>query len=102
MEHPAFNIKNPNRTRSLLVNFSRFNPVRFHDISGEGYELLANQIIRLDKLNPHMSARILAPLSNWKRYDGKRQKLMRAELERILLVDKLSKNVYELVSKSMG
>ena len=102
LEHPAFNIKNPNRTRSLLVNFSRFNPVRFHDISGEGYELLANQIIRLDKLNPHMSARILAPLSNWKRYDGKRQKLMRAELERILLVDKLSKNVYELVSKSMG
>ena len=71
-------------------------------MSGEGYELLTNQIIRLDKLNPHMSARILAPLTNWKRYDGKRQKLMRAELERILLVDKLSKNVYELVSKSIA
>ena len=37
----------------------------------------------------------------WRRFDMARQGLMRAALERILEVENLSKDVYEVASKSL-
>jgi len=37
----------------------------------------------------------------WKRYEEKRKALMKKELERILAAPKLSKDVYEVASKSL-
>jgi aminopeptidase N len=62
---------------------------------------LAEIVLELDSLNPQIAARMVSPLINWKRYDTKRQKLMRQQLEVIAANKKLSKDVYELVSKSL-
>jgi len=100
-EHPAFNIKNPNRVRSLLMTFALANPVYFHAISGEGYELLADYILRLNKMNPMMAAALVRPFTRWRRYNKKRQQLMKKQLERILAEPELAKDIYELVKKSV-
>jgi len=39
-EHDDFDIKNPNRVRSLLGVFCAANPLCFHESGGSGYELL--------------------------------------------------------------
>lgn len=102
MEHSAFDIKNPNKLRSLIGSFTMRNSVNFHNSKGEGYTFLADQIIYLNNINPQIAARLLTPLTKWKRYDEKRQALMKVELERIKSQPKLSKDVYEVVTKSLS
>ncbi len=97
--HPDFDLRNPNRVRALVGAFASANQVRFHDASGEGYRFLADTVIALDPLNAQVAARIVTPLGAWRRQDDARQALMRAELQRILAVPRLSKNTYEQVSK---
>jgi aminopeptidase N len=100
--HPAFDPKNPNRLRALVSSFASFNPARFHDPSGAGYRFLADQIIATDRFNPMTAARLVDPLGGWKRLKPELGKLMRAELERIVAVEGLSKNVYELATRALA
>src|SRR5579859_5487573 len=100
--HPAFEAKNPNRLRALVSTFASFNPVRFHDPSGAGYRFLADQILATDGFNPMTAARLVEPLGGWRRYKPELGALMKAELERILASSGLSKNVFELVSRSLA
>jgi aminopeptidase N len=101
MQHPAFDIKNPNKVRALIGAFCGQNALHFHDISGAGYEFLADRILQLNTLNPQIASRLLTPLTRWKKYNPTRQALMRAQLERIAADTTLSKDVYEVVVKSL-
>ena len=58
-------------------------------------------VIELNRLNPEIAARIITPLTRYKRFDAKRQDLMKAELERIR-GEKLSNNLYEVVEKALA
>ena len=69
--------------------------------NGEGYQFLAEVVLQLNALNPLIAARMVSPLMNWRRYDKQRQKLMREQLELILNEKNISKDVFELVSKSL-
>ncbi|HEV2300117.1 MAG TPA: aminopeptidase N [Stellaceae bacterium] len=100
--HPAFDRRNPNRVRALVGAFAQGNQLRFHDASGEGYAFLADEVLALDPANPTLAARLVQPLGGWRRHDGARQGLMRQALERILDAPGLSKNTYEMVSKSLA
>ena len=100
-DHDDFDIKNPNRVRSLLGAFCSGNPFCFHDVSGRGYSLLGKYINRLNEINPQIAARLTIPLTRWKRYDENRQSLMKAELDGLLKNPHLSRDVFELVSKSL-
>jgi len=100
--HPAFDAKNPNRLRALVSTFANFNPVRFHDPSGGGYRFLADQILAVDRYNPMIAARLVDPLGGWRRYKPELGALMKAELQRILKTEGLSKNVFELVTRALG
>ena len=71
MQHPAFDIKNPNKVRSVIVGFA-MNTESFHDARGEGYALLAKVVQQLNALNPQLAARLVTLLSDWKRYDADR------------------------------
>ncbi len=102
MQHPSFTLRNPNRVRALIGAFASQNPVNFHRVDGAGYHFLADQVIALNALNPQIAARQLTPLTRWRKLDGARQPLMRAQLERILASGKLSPDVYEVVSKSLA
>ena len=99
-QHKDFTLANPNRVRALYGAFAG-NQWAFHHRSGKGYRLVADCIIALDKLNPQTAARLVPPLGRWKRFDEGRAALMRAELQRILGVPGLSKDVTEQVSKSL-
>lgn len=100
--HPDFHIKNPNRVRALIGAFAMRNPVAFHEATGEAYAFLADFIMQLDALNPQVAARLLTPLTQWRRYDAARQQRMRSQLQRILDSGQCSKDVYEVVSKSLA
>ncbi|WP_100623255.1 aminopeptidase N [Candidatus Coxiella mudrowiae] len=100
IQNPAFDIKNPNNVCALLVTFG-MNVVCFHDKSGEGYRLIADQVLKIDPMNPQVAARVLQPLSCWQIMDEKRQGLMKAELNRIAAAPRLSTDVYEIVTKSL-
>ncbi len=100
--HADFDLRNPNRVRSLVGAFSSGNQLRFHDASGAGYRLLADTVIALDPNNAQLAARLIGPLGAWKRQMPARQALMRAELERILGRPKLSRLTYEKASKALA
>lgn len=98
--HPAYTLANPNRVRSLMSSFSVNQPC-FHDAGGAGYALLADQVLAVDGLNGQVAARLVAPLGRWKRFDQQRALKMRAQLERIVARPGLSRDVYEMVTKSL-
>ncbi len=100
--HKNFTLKNPNRVRSLYSAFAMNNPVNFHTPDGSGYRLLAEAVKQLNGINPGIAARLLTPLRDWRRYTPDRQDQMKAVLEDIASMSDLSKDVYEVVSKSLG
>ncbi|WP_158932965.1 aminopeptidase N [Acidisphaera sp. S103] len=99
--HPDFDLRNPNRIRALVSSFAG-NQVRFHDASGAGYRLYADTIIQLDPTNGQVAARMVSPLGQWRRFDAGRQRLMKAQLQRILDLPDLSRNTFEMASKSIA
>jgi aminopeptidase N len=98
--HRDFTLSNPNRARALIGAFS-VNQRAFHAKDGRGYRFVSDQLIALDKLNPQTAAKLVPPLGRWRRFDESRADLMRAELERIMAVPGLSKDMLEQVSKSL-
>ena len=100
LEHTDFDIRNPNKVRSLIGAFCGQNHIGFHDASGEGYEFLADQVLVLDTLNPQIASRLLTPLTRWRKFSAKRQGLMQSQLRRIKAQEELSKDLFEIVEKS--
>ena len=102
MKHPDFDIRNPNRVRSLVGAFSRGNPLRFHSPDGSGYRFIADQVLKLDPLNPQVASRMVGVFNNWRKFEPVRQGLMKEQLKRILATPDLSKDVHEIVSKALA
>ncbi len=101
LDHPAFSIRNPNKVYALIGAFPGGNPVAFHDRGGAGYAFLADQVLRIDPMNPQVAARLMGPFSRLKRYDAERQAQMVAQLQRIIATPGLSPDVFEVASKSL-
>jgi aminopeptidase N len=102
MGHEAFDIRNPNKVRSLVGAFCSANAVRFHDVSGQGYRFLADSVLKLDALNPQVAARMAGMFSRWRRFDEGRREMQRTELTRIVAESELSRDVFEVVTKSLS
>lgn len=100
LSHPDFNIKNPNKVRSLIGAFCQANPRHFHNADGSGYNFLTEMLLTLDRINPQITARLATPFTRWKRLDKIRQDLMQQQLQR-LSKEKLSRDLNELVTKSL-
>ncbi len=102
LDHPDFEITNPNRVRSLVGLFAHGNQLHFHDASGDGYRILGDQVLRLDPLNPQVAARMVGAFNQWRRFDEGRQEKIEAQLQRIIGSDGLSQDVYEIVSRNLA
>jgi aminopeptidase N len=102
MGHPAFSVETPNCVYALIGGFTNGNPARFHAAGGEGYRFLSEVVLRLDAMNPMVAARMVDPLTHWRRVDPARGGLMRAELEAIRARGGLSANLLECVEKSLA
>ena len=101
LDHEAFTLKTPNRARALIGGFAG-NPTGFHRADGAGYAFVADQLLALEKLNPSVAARMTTVFGRWRRYDAGRQDLMRGQLERILATPNLSRDTFEIASKSLA
>lgn len=99
--HEAFSIKNPNNVRALIGSFAMRNAKNFHAIDGAGYHFVADQVLTLNDINPQVAARMVIAFSRWRKYDDTRQRHMRTQLDRILIHPGLSKDVYEIVNKTL-
>jgi aminopeptidase N len=99
-EHPAFDLRNPNKVYALIRTFCS-NQVRFHAADGSGYAFVAAQILALDRLNPQVTARLARGFDRWKKFDPARQAHARAQLERIRAAAGLSRDTLEVVTKAL-
>jgi aminopeptidase N len=102
MQHPAFTLKNPNRARSLIFNFTSANPSQFHAADGSAYEFWAEHVIKLDAINPQVAARLARGLDRWRRYAPALQTKMKRALEKVAARAKLSNDVLEVVTKALA
>ena len=98
--HADFSQTNPNRLRALVGAFGN-NQMQFNAADGAGYRFLADQVLAVDAINPQTAARLITPLGRWKRFDPGRAALMRMALERIRDSAGLSRDVYEMVTRSL-
>jgi aminopeptidase N len=101
MQHPLFDLRNPNKVRALIGSFAMRNPLHFHAQDGSGYVFLADNVLQLDAMNPQIASRMVRPLMSWRHYEPVRSGLMKAQLERIQAQQGLSGDVFEIVSKSL-
>ena len=101
MAHRGFDIKNPNRVRAVLGGFFFGNPTGFHAPDGAGYQFFGDQILSLDPINPQVAARMMGEIIRWRRYGETHQVLMKKQLERIAGANSLSRDVFELATKSL-
>jgi aminopeptidase N len=101
LEHKAFDITNPNKVRAVIGSFSATNAINFHRGDGAGYKFLTRHIVALNTLNPQIAARLVTPLTRWRKYPAVRSEAMKAELETLLAQPDLSRDVYEIVKKSL-
>ena len=102
MQHPSFDLRNPNRARALLHSFATDNPLHFHAADGSGYRWIAEQVVALDRLNPQVASRLARAFDRWKKYDAGRQAHARRALESIRSADGLSGNVDEVVDRALS
>ncbi len=100
-KHADFNWKNPNRFRAVFGSLAMHH-AGFHHVSGRGYTLLADWLIKLDPLNPQTTARMCSAFQTWRRYDEKRQNKIAKELDRILATPGLSRDTTEMLTRIRG
>jgi len=101
LQHPAFDIKNPNKVYALIRAFCAANPKHFHAADGSGYEYAADAILQLDAMNPQVASRIARTFDRWRKFDTHRQSLARVQLARIQSHKGLSRDVAEVVGKAL-
>ena len=101
-KHPDFNIKNPNRARSLIHAFCMNNPGAFHQPSAETYQFWAEHVIELNHINPQVAARLARGLDRWKQFAPNYQAHMKSALEFISKQTNLSSDVAEVIQKALN
>ena len=100
--HRAFDPRNPNKLRALYGVFSRQNHRGFHGADGAGYRFLGDAVLAVDERNPSMAANLAMPLTRWRRFDPRRRALMRGVLEGLAGSERLSRDLFEVVTKSLA
>jgi aminopeptidase N len=65
------------------------------------YAFWAQQVIALDEINPQVAARLARGLDRWRQFAPRYQKSMKAALEKVAAVNRLSPDVREVVSKAL-
>jgi len=102
LDHPGFDLRNPNRVRSLVGAFARSNWPRFHAAGGAGYAFVADQVLRLDPVNPQIASLIVGAFGSWRRFAGPRRALQQGALQRIARAKRISRDVAEIVERCLA
>jgi aminopeptidase N len=101
IERADYDLRNPNRVRSLAASFAMNNPVGFHTADGWGYRFLADVILKVDPLNPALSARLGTAFESWRAFNASRREQAKAELTRLSEAG-LSKNALDIIARALA
>jgi len=102
VKHKAFSLRNPNKVRALIGSFAQANQLNFNRPDGFGYRLVAATMIELDGFNPQVAARMLGSFRSWQMLEPGRRKLAKAALETVKAAKGLSRDSYEIVTRTLG
>jgi len=102
MQHPDFNIRNPNRARSVIFSFCSANPGAFHRADAAGYVYWCERVMELDAINPQVAARLARALDRWKKLAEPLRHAAREAIARVAAKPDLSNDVREVVSRALA
>jgi aminopeptidase N len=100
--HPAFQMSNPNRVRSLIGSFAMMNQTQQNRPDGAGYDFLVSAVLELDPRNPQVAARLLGALKSWRVLEPGRRALAQAALQRVAAHASLSPDVGDIVQRALA
>jgi aminopeptidase N len=101
LAHPDFNLRNPNRARSVIFSYCSANPGGFHRPDAAGYVFWAERVIELDGINPQVAARLARALDRWRKLAEPYQTAAREALARVAAKPDLSNDVREVVTRAL-
>jgi aminopeptidase N len=102
MVHPDFNLRNPNRARSVIFSYCSANPGGFHRADAAGYVFWADRVMELDGINPQVAARLARALDRWKKLAEPYRSAAREALVRVAAKADLSNDVREVVDRALA
>jgi aminopeptidase N len=102
MAHPDFQLRNPNRARSLIFSYCSANPGAFHRADAAGYVFWSERVIELDNLNPQVAARLARALDRWKKLAEPYRSAAHEAIARVAAKTDLSSDVREVVTRALA
>jgi aminopeptidase N len=102
MQHPDFNLRNPNRARSLIFSYCSANPAGFHRADAAGYVFWSEQVLALDAINPQVAARLARAMDRWARLAEPYRSAAKVAIERVAAKTDLSNDVREVISRALA
>ncbi|TAM42934.1 MAG: aminopeptidase N [Burkholderiaceae bacterium] len=102
MKHPDFNLRNPNRARSVIFSYCSANPGGFHRSDAAGYVFWRECVMELDGFNPQVAARLARALDRWKKLAEPYRSAAKEAIGRVAAKPGLSNDVREVVSRALA
>ena len=102
MAHPDFNMRNPNRARSVIFSYCNANPGAFHRADAAGYVFWSERVMELDSINPQVAARLARALDRWTRLTEPYRSAAREAIARVAAKPDLSNDVREVVTRALS
>ena len=102
MKHPDFNLRNPNRARSVIFSYCSANPGAFHRHDAAGYVYWSDRVLELDAFNPQVAARLARALDRWSKLVEPYRSAAREAITRVAAKTDLSNDVREVVSRALA
>jgi aminopeptidase N len=102
MSHPDFNLRNPNRARSLIFSYCSANPGAFHRTDAAGYVFWSERVLELDAINPQVAARLARAMDRWKKLAEPYRHAAREAITRVAAKAELSNDVREVVTRALA
>jgi len=102
LAHPAYLATNPNKIHALPGAFFNANPAAFHRADGSGYAFWIEQLLEIDRFNPQVAARLARALDRWQKLPDNARAVARQALQHIHDTATLSRDVAEIINKSLN
>jgi len=102
MAHPDFQLRNPNRARSVIFSYCNANPGAFHRADAAGYVFWRERVLEIDRFNPQVAARLARALDRWKKLAEPYRSAAREAIARVAAQTDLSNDVREVVTRALA
>jgi aminopeptidase N len=102
MAHPDFQLRNPNRARSVIFSYCNANPGAFHRADAAGYVFWSERVIEIDRFNPQVAARLARALDRWKKLAEPYRSAAREAIARVAAQTELSNDVREVITRALS